>query len=322
MIGPAGGGGAALRERLGNSLYRLREVPRPLLAVSAILLLLAGAGILAVVVQVSGGGQPAHAGARPNPSRSPAEGPSTPRLAAQSAATASSPSAASPTTALVGKVVVIDPGHDGGNAAHPAQINRKVDAGGFLKECDTVGAETNGGYPEHAFTWDVANRVAALLRTRGLTVVLTRDGDTGVGPCIDARGRSGGDAHAAAAVSIHADGGPATGSGFHVIGPDRAPDGVNAGILTASARLATGMRDAYTKATGEAPANYLANQQGIVDRADLGGLNLSTVPKVFIECANMRNPRDAARVTDPAWREQAAEGIAAGIVTFLGAPPS
>jgi N-acetylmuramoyl-L-alanine amidase len=52
-------------------------------------------------------------------------------------------------------------------------------------------------------------------------------------------------------------------------------------------------------------------------RGDLGGLNLSTVPKVFIECGNMRNARDAASLTDPAWRQDAAEGIADGLTAFL-----
>jgi N-acetylmuramoyl-L-alanine amidase len=151
-------------------------------------------------------------------------------------------------------------------------------------------------------------------------VVLTRADDNGVGPCVDARARAGAAAHADVSVSIHADGGPAGGSGFHVIAPDRAPDGVNAGILSASARFATELRDAYEAATGERPADYLANQQGIVDRSDLGGLNLSTVPKVFIECANMRNAADAERVSDPAWRQRAAEGIVAGILRYLSSP--
>jgi N-acetylmuramoyl-L-alanine amidase len=48
-------------------------------------------------------------------------------------------------------------------------------------------------------------------------------------------------------------------------------------------------------------------------------LNLSRVPKVFVECANMRNPTDAALVTDPGWRQRAATGIADGITDFLAA---
>lgn len=52
-------------------------------------------------------------------------------------------------------------------------------------------------------------------------------------------------------------------------------------------------------------------------RSDLGGLNLSTVPKVFIEMGNMDNPTDAARLETPAYRNQLATGIAAGITAYL-----
>jgi N-acetylmuramoyl-L-alanine amidase len=50
---------------------------------------------------------------------------------------------------------------------------------------------------------------------------------------------------------------------------------------------------------------------------DLAGLNLSRVPKVFIECANMRNATDAALVTSPRWQATAARAIAAGLTAFL-----
>jgi N-acetylmuramoyl-L-alanine amidase len=56
---------------------------------------------------------------------------------------------------------------------------------------------------------------------------------------------------------------------------------------------------------------------GIQPRNDLAGLNLSTVPKIFIECANMRNASDAVKVTDPHWREAAAHGIASAISAFV-----
>ncbi|MBL7519635.1 N-acetylmuramoyl-L-alanine amidase [Frankia sp. CNm7] len=222
-----------------------------------------------------------------------------------------------PSADVRGRVVVLDPGHNGGNGAAAAQIARLVDAGGFQKECDTVGASTDDGYPEHAFTFDVANRAAALLRARGVTVVLTRTDDAGIGPCVDVRGRAAAEAHADLAVSIHADGGPPEGSGFHVIAPAHAPGAVNPGIVEPSARLAVRLRDTFAAATAEPPADYLRSQNGVVERSDLGGLNLSSAPKVFIECANMRNQADAARVTDPAWRQRAAEGIAAGILHFL-----
>ncbi len=223
-----------------------------------------------------------------------------------------------PALPLTGRTVVIDPGHNGGNASDPGFINQMVPAGGFDKPCDTAGTETDDGYPEYAFTLDVADRAAALLRAEGARVILTRGTSTGVGPCVNVRAAIGNFAHADASISIHADGGPATGFGFHVIEPALAPDGGNAAILAPSGRLALDVRAAFTQATGEPFANYIA-QQGLIARNDLGGLNLSRVPKVFIECANMRNASDALHVKDPAWRQQAAAGIAAGITRFLAA---
>jgi N-acetylmuramoyl-L-alanine amidase len=219
---------------------------------------------------------------------------------------------------LSGKVIVLDPGHNPGNAAQPTRMNHLVDAGGFLKACDTSGTSTDGGYPESLFTLDVAQHAAADLRQMGATVVLTRDATTPFGPCITARAAIGNRAHAQVAVSIHADGGPASGAGFHVIVPVPVSwkTGNNSPIVAPSRRLALDLRGAFRSVTGEPFANYVG-QDGLAFRGDLGGLNLSQVPKVFIECANMRNAVDAARVTDPSWRADAAQGVADGIALFL-----
>src|SRR5207244_9143389 len=106
---------------------------------------------------------------------------------------------------LTGKTIAIDPGHNGANGSHPEEINRPVDAGGFKKECDTTGTATNAGYTEAAYTFDVATRLAAVLRAAGATVVMTRSTNDGVGPCIDRRAAIGNEAKADAAISIHAD---------------------------------------------------------------------------------------------------------------------
>jgi N-acetylmuramoyl-L-alanine amidase len=49
----------------------------------------------------------------------------------------------------------------------------------------------------------------------------------------------------------------------------------------------------------------------------MGGLNLSTVPKVMLECGNMRNSADAAKLTSAAFRQRIAASIAAGLTAFL-----
>ncbi|MGA5816306.1 N-acetylmuramoyl-L-alanine amidase [Kitasatospora sp. NPDC094028] len=225
---------------------------------------------------------------------------------------------ATATAPLAGRTVVLDPGHNPGNFSHPAEINRQVDIGNARKECDTTGTETDSGYTEAEYTLDVSRRARDLLAARGAKVVLVQDGDRPWGPCIDERARAGADAHADAAVSVHGDGGPASGSGFHVILPAKVTAGKadNSAIVEPSHRLGLLLREHFRAATGEPYADYTANE-GLDIRSDLGGLNLSAVPKVFIECGNMRNSTDAKRMTDPQWRQQAAEGIADALTAFL-----
>jgi N-acetylmuramoyl-L-alanine amidase len=217
--------------------------------------------------------------------------------------------------ALRGATIAIDPGHNGRNWAHPNEVNRLVDAGTLRKACDTTGTSTRSGYREPAFTFDVATRVRAILLAKGATVVLTRPSNAGWGPCITERAAIGNRAHADAAVSIHADGGPASGRGFHVIYPPSIR-GLTDDIAKPSRCFALAMRRAYGAGTGLPRATYLGGS-GLSVRSDLGGLNLSDVPKVFVETANMRNGTDAALLESPVFRQRIAKAIAAGIERFL-----
>lgn len=216
---------------------------------------------------------------------------------------------------LSGEVVVIDPGHNGGNGSRPDLINRLVPAGGFNKPCDTTGTATPGGYPESEFALDVAKRLAALLRAQGARVVMTRTSNAGVGPCVDERAAIGNRAQADAAISIHADGSLPSGHGFHVIEPRLTP-GYNDAIVTPSALLGSILRDQMERSSGLSRSTYRGHN-GIDVRGDLGGLNLSHVPKVFLESGNMQNPHDAALETSGAWREQLARVIARALRLFL-----
>lgn len=217
---------------------------------------------------------------------------------------------------LAGKVVAIDPGHDGGNGAHPSIINQPVSNGrGTETEgCDTAGAVAINGYPEHEFTFNVATDLAAILRSQGATVVLTRTTDTGVGPCVPERAAIGNNAHANVAISIHADGGPATGRGFTVLEP--VASGVNNSIVGPSEVFAGDLVRDFSQVM---PVSNYDGIGGVKPRDDLGGLNLSTVPKVMIECGNMQNPSDVALLTSSTWQEQAAGAMDAAIVTDLTA---
>jgi N-acetylmuramoyl-L-alanine amidase len=238
---------------------------------------------------------------------------SSPELPAAAVATPPVVAAAAPTEP---PVVVLDPGHNGQNAENPREINRQVpDGRGGTKACNTTGTQTDAGYPEHAFTFDVASRVAEQLTAAGVRVVLTRTDDNGVGPCVDERGRKGEDEGAAAVVSIHADGASPRGTGFHVAFSDPPLDPAQEGPAQ---RLSVALRDAM-RAAGFPDSNYIG-RDGLSPRSDLAGLNLSTRPTALVECANMRNPDEAALVSSEEGRARYATAVAQGVLAFLNLP--
>jgi hypothetical protein len=61
----------------------------------------------------------------------------------------------------------------------------------------------------------------------------------------------------------------------------------------------------------------VASDGGIFTFGDAAGLNLTTVPKVLIECGNMRNATDAALLVTPAFQQAAAAAMAQAITTYL-----
>jgi N-acetylmuramoyl-L-alanine amidase len=218
---------------------------------------------------------------------------------------------------LAGRTITVDPGHNGGNFTHPREIARLVPDGNGEKECDTTGTAAPDGYRETDFNWSVAERLRALLLAAGARVVMTRSSNDGVGPCVNERAAIGNRAHSDAAISIHADGGPPGGSGFAVLIPARIPGGADDPILAPSRRLGVDLRSTLV-AIGLHTSTY-DGHDGLAPRTDLGGLNLSTRPKVFVEVANMQNHADEAPTERAAYRERVARALLAGLERFLTA---
>jgi N-acetylmuramoyl-L-alanine amidase len=230
---------------------------------------------------------------------------------ATSAPTGASPSA----TPLSGRVITVDPGHNGGNFTHPQEIGRLVNDGNGEKECDTTGTAAPDGYREADFNWSVALRLRALLLAAGARVVMTRTSNTGVGPCITERAAIGNRARSDAAISIHADGGPPHGSGFAILTPAPIPSRANQAIIRPSLRLALALRTSLSR-MGLHPSTY-DGVDGLAPRTDLGGLNLSRVPKVFVEIANMQDAADEAPMERPAFRAAVARSLLSGLERFV-----
>ena len=65
------------------------------------------------------------------------------------------------------------------------------------------------------------------------------------------------------------------------------------------------------------PISTYDGVDGLQPRDDLAGLNLTTVPKVLIECGNMRNGTDASLLVATSFQQQAASAMAEAITEFL-----
>ena len=220
------------------------------------------------------------------------------------------PTATATPSNIAGMVVFIDPGHNGSN---DASISRQVPTGrGGTKDCQTTGTATNSGYMEHTFTWDTALRVRAELNALGVRTAMSRGDDTGLGPCVDARANMANAMHPNAVVSIHADGGPPSGRGFHV---NYSAPPLNQAQAGPSVQYARFMRD-QLQASGIPPANYIG-QDGLYGRSDLAGLNLAQYPSILVECGNMKNPADSALLESPEGRQKYADALVRGVAGFL-----
>src|SRR5262245_14756456 len=110
---------------------------------------------------------------------------------------------------ISGMSVFLDPGHSGTNDS--SMTNQVPNGRGGVKDCETTGTSTSNGYAEHSFNWDVALLVRSALDQLGVHTELSRADDSSVAPCIDARAAAANAMHPDADVSIHADGGPASG---------------------------------------------------------------------------------------------------------------
>jgi N-acetylmuramoyl-L-alanine amidase len=218
---------------------------------------------------------------------------------------------------LAGKIVGIDPGHNGRNYTDPAYIDHLIWNGREWETCNTTGTETDSGYTEARFNFRVALFLRADLRRDGARVVMTRTNNHGVGPCVNRRARIIDRAHPDVAIDIHGDGAPPAGRGFAVLEP--VSDGPNDKVIGSSERFGRDVRRALLAGTSMPESTY-DGTRGIEPRDNLAGLNLTSVPEVLIECGNMRNATDARLLTSARFQQRIANALEAAIVRFLHEP--
>ena len=218
---------------------------------------------------------------------------------------------------LTGVTIALDPGHQLGNHLRPSAIARPVPAGGFSKPCNTEGAMTRSGVREPTVVWRISQRVRTRLEALGATVRMTRSSNVAAawGPCVDARGRFGGQVGARMTVSLHADGARSYLRGFHVIAPvKRSPWTTR--TAGPSLNLAKDLRSGM-EGQGFARSTYIGGGTALSIRSDLATLNLSTVPVAMVEIGNMRNPGDAHAMTHARGQNRYADAVVTGIRKYL-----
>lgn len=188
---------------------------------------------------------------------------------------------------LAGRVVALDPGH-----------------GGF------DGGVRAGGLVEKDLNLDLARRLQAAIARRGGRAVLTRSEDVAYAEenraDLDQRLRLAERAGAQALVSLHANSFPDPSQwGAQTFYPPGRPE---------AQRLALLIQEELVRLE---PENY---REALP--ADFYILTRSKEPAVLVEVGFVTNPRDRARLGDPAWRDRLAAAIARGLERwFAGQRP-
>jgi N-acetylmuramoyl-L-alanine amidase len=207
----------------------------------------------------------------------------------------------------VGAVVVIDPGHQSRGDSTREPIGPGADEKKARVTGGTTGVVTR--LPEYEVVLQIAVNLKMRLESEGVTVVMTRTtNDVNISNA--ERAAIANDESADLFVRIHADGNvDSSQAGISTLYP-----GVNswtAPIAAPSHRAARLVHGALLGSTGAA-------SRGVVPRTDLTGFNWSKVPVLLVECGFMTNPVEDRLLSSPHYQDKLAEGMASGIIAFLG----
>lgn len=141
---------------------------------------------------------------------------------------------------------------------------------------------------------------------------MSRGNDDALGPCVDRRAAMANALSPDAVVSLHPDGAPPSGRGFHVNYSDPPLNSAQSGP---AAQFAQVMRDQLV--ASRLQTSTYRGTDGLYGRSDLAGLNLATYPSILIECGNMKNPTEAAQMEGANGRATYASAVARGISAYL-----
>ena len=223
---------------------------------------------------------------------------------------------------LSGKVIVLDPGHNGGFKSSINNRNYYTFGAGW-RPCAALGTTTYTNVTEHTIVWQLANKMAGLLLAQGATVVLTRADDTGYGPCNNERPEIANREGASLFLSLHVDGNDTTTlRGFHLTYSSRMAGG---DALTQESAKAAGIVLRHMLQGTALPASNYNQTDGvsIITRTDLAVLDgIRGAPAVLLETGNSRNPDDVALLTSEAGQLSVAQALVAAAIEIVQTLPA
>lgn len=206
-----------------------------------------------------------------------------------------------------GFVVCIDPGHQGKANSDPEPIGPGAKETKPKVSAGATGVTTR--VPEHEIALAISLKVRDRLERYGVTVVMTRT-TANVDISNAQRAQVANNAAANLFLRVHADSSTnASRQGVSTLYP-----GGNewvAPITQRSLKAAGVIQREMLESTG-------AIDLSLAERADLSGFNWATVPSVLVETGFLSNPAEDKKLSDPAYQDKLADGIARGVLEYLG----
>lgn len=191
--------------------------------------------------------------------------------------------------AIAGKLIVLDPGH--GNLIQPGNWSNP-------------GAVGPRGTAERDVVMDIAQRTKKLLEAEGAKVILTHSGST----VLDQAGRAqvANRAKADVFVSIHAN-----------ASVDQSLAGTATYYFRPANRQLRQERDRLASLIQEEMVRKLGRRDIGLIEADFTVIWATKMPSVLLETAFISNPAEELLLADPAFRQQAAQGIFNGLLRYF-----
>ena len=215
---------------------------------------------------------------------------------------------AGPAEQTSGKIVVIDPGHQGHGDSGQEPIGP-----GASETKPRVSSGTSGsvsGLDEYELNLIVSLQLRDELQSRGYTVYMTRethDVSMSNKERADYAASVGGDVF----VRIHANGSEDSSvSGALTMAPSDGNPFLSSDLITQSQALSQCVIDSYVAATG-------FNNQGVYMTDDMSGINWCSMPVTIVEMGYMSSPSDDAAMADPSMQVNMVDGIANGIDQYF-----